>query len=206
MRGVSQARHVPVRLADGGRVLLRPLRAGEVQPLETVFEGLSQRSRQQRFLVPMPRLSGSARRSLTETDGHDHVAWVALLDGRPVGICRYIRTGHDTAEMAFEVVDAEQGRGIGTALVEAVTTVARAHGIIWLEATVEPGNEASLAMLARVGVRLSLRDGLLEGRGRLSLAGVVSRVDRHAVLSLASLVAAEVDAADGEQALPMRTA
>ena len=142
--------HVHVRLRDGGSVLLRPLVGGEVAVLETVFEGLSTRSRRQRFLVPMPRLPSGHRRALADVDGHRHVAWVALVDGEPVGICRYVRTAPDAAELAFEVVDAQQGRGIASALVDAVTTVARARGITWMEATVESGN---LASEARAGSR-----------------------------------------------------
>ena len=112
-----------------------------------------------------PRLPGSHRRTLTDVDGDRHVAWVALVDGEPVGICRYVRTALDVAELAFEVVDAHQGRGIGAALVDAVTTVARDNGIRWFEATVEPGNAASEALVARAGVRLFVSDGLLEGGG-----------------------------------------
>ena len=177
--------HVHVRLRDGGSVLLRPLVGGEVAVLETVFEGLSTRSRRQRFLVPMPRLPSGHRRALADVDGHRHVAWVALVDGEPVGICRYVTTAPDAAELAFEVVDAQQGRGIASALVDAVTTVARARGITWIEATVESGNLASEAVLARVGIELVLSDGLLEGRGELRPAPSRSRVNQRAVLALA---------------------
>ena len=176
--------HLRVRLRDGGSALLRPLVGGEVSVLENVFDGLSRRSRHQRFLVPMPRLPGSARRALADVDGHRHGAWVALVDGVPAGICRYVRTAPDTAEIAFEVVDAHQARGIGSALVDAVATVADAAGIRWLEATVAPDNRASIAVLDRIGVRLHPEDGHLEGRGRLRLPEP-ARVDRRAVLVLA---------------------
>ena len=178
--------HVTVRLADGGSVLLRPLSGGEVSVVETVFEGLSSQSRRRRFLVPMPRLPGGHRRALADVDGERHVAWVALVDGVPVGICRYVRTSPDAAELAFEVVDAHQGRGIGSALVDAVTTVARANGITWLEATVEPGNAASEALLARAGVRLVSVDGLLEGGGEPRPVRWSSPVNPRAVLALAA--------------------
>ncbi|WP_374455581.1 N-acetyltransferase family protein [Nocardioides sp.] len=177
--------HVNVRLEDGGSALLRPLSSGEVSVVEAVFEGMSSQSRHRRFLVPMPRLPGSHRRALADVDGDRHVAWVALVDGEPVGLCRYVRTSHATAELAFEVVDAHQGRGIGSALVDAVVTVAREHGIAYLEATVEPGNLASEALLSRVGIRLRPADGLLEGRGEPRVAPSGSRVNRRAVLALA---------------------
>jgi GNAT superfamily N-acetyltransferase len=178
--------HVRARLRDGGSALLRPLAGGEVSVLETVFEGLSRRSRRQRFLVPMPRLPSGHRRALADVDGDRHVAWVALVDGEPVGICRYVRTAPDAAELAFEVVDAQQGRGIASVLVDAVTTVARSRGITWMEALVEPGNLASEAVLARVGIELVLSDGVLEGRGELCPAPSPARVDRRAVLALAA--------------------
>ena len=197
--------HVNAQLTDGGWAALRPLRGGEIRLLEDVFEGLSPRSRQQRYLVPMTRLPGPTLRSLAHVDGHDHVAWVALVEGRPAGIARYLRTGHDTAEVAFEVVDAHQGRGIGSALVDAVTTVACASGIRWLEATVEPGNRASVALLGRLGIRLVHHDGLLEGRGRLRLLDRPKGVDRRAVLAVAAQVAAQVGG-DAETALAWQTA
>jgi RimJ/RimL family protein N-acetyltransferase len=185
MTTTSQHVHVHVRLKDGGSALLRPLAGGELDVLEAVFAGLSAQSRQRRFLVPMPRLPGSHRRTLTDVDGDRHVAWVALVDGEPVGICRYVRTALDVAELAFEVVDAHQGRGIGAALVDAVTTVARDNGIRWFEATVEPGNAASEALLARAGVRLFVSDGLLEGGGEPREVPATSAVSTRAVRALA---------------------
>ena len=184
-----RACHLRARLADGNGVVLRPLRAGESGILESVFQRLSPRSRQSRYLVSTPRLTSGARRILADVDGRDHVAWVAMVEGIPVGICRYIRTNPDTAELAFEVVDAEQRRGIASALVDAVTTVAQAHGIVWLEASVAPGNAGSVVLLARLGMSLVLRDGLLEGRARLRLMEP-ARVDRRAVLRLAEQEAA----------------
>ena len=176
------------RGADGGFAVLRPLRRGETRVLEQVFDGLSPRSRRQRYQVPTPRLSAFTRDILAEVDGRDHVAWVALVSGYPAGICRYVRTARDTAEVAFEVVDAEQGRGLGSALLDAVTTVACASRIEWVEAVAVPSNAASVALLAQVGVTLVFRDGLLEGRGRLRLLER-ARVNRRAVLTLAGHIA-----------------
>lgn len=174
-----------VRLADGSTTALRPLRRGEDQVLDEVFGGMSAHSRRQRFLVPMPRLPGASRRILADVDGDRHVAWVALVGGHPVGISRYFRTAPGMAEVAFEVVDGHQGRGIGAALLDALTTDAGAHGITTLEATVDPDNARSVALLTSVGIRLMPVDGLLEGRGPLRLMEP-ARVDRLAVLDLAA--------------------
>ena len=127
--------------------------------------------------------------ALTDVDGHHHVAWVAALGGRPVGIARYLLDDAGVAEVAFEVVDAYHGAGIGTALVDAVTTVAAARGVRRVRASVLPSNRPSRTLVARLGVRLVPADGLLEGEGPLRLLDP-PRVDRRAVVALACQVAA----------------
>ena len=173
------------RLPGGGSVVLRPLRRGKIRFLEDVFDGLSPRVAAAALPgADAPGCRGPTRRLLADVDGHDHVAWVALVDGRPAGICRYVRTTHDTAEVAFEVVDAEQGRGIGSALVDAVTTVACAHGVRWLEATVEPGNRASVAPPSRLGVRPCPTTACWRAAaGSASVVQPAPGLDRRAVLA-----------------------
>jgi GNAT superfamily N-acetyltransferase len=175
-------------LPDAGPVALRPLRHGESDPLHAVFDGLSPESRRGRYLMSVPSLSTPAVRVLTDVDGHRHIAWLASVAGRPVGIARCIRVSPDTAEIAYEVVDRHQGRGIGAALVDAVTTAARSRGVARLEATVHPGNRASIALLHRIGLSLRLSDGLLEGTGALRLLER-PRVDRRAVAAAARAAA-----------------
>src|SRR5262245_5091378 len=114
---------------DAGDALLRPLGDGEIEPLLAVFEGMSAESRYSRYFVPLERLTSSMLESLTHVDGDDHVAWLATIAGRPAGVARYIRTRPDTAEIAFEVVDAHQRRGLGAALLDVITTAACVKGI-----------------------------------------------------------------------------
>jgi RimJ/RimL family protein N-acetyltransferase len=168
----------------GGTALLRPLRVGEAAPLEAVFRALSPASRLDRYLTPVARLTPTMVTALSAVDGTDHVAWLASVDGAPAGIARYVRTALDTAEVALEVVDAHQGRGLGSVLLDTVTTVAAASGIRRVEATVGPDNHASRRLVAAIGVRL-IRDGAaLSGSGPLRLLDP-PRVDRNAVLCTA---------------------
>ena len=176
--------HVVARLAHGGLATLRPLRPGETESLLNVFESLSPASRASRYLTGMVRLPATMLTALAAVDGHDHVAWLAAVDGWPAGIARYVRVGADTAEIAFEVADAHQGRGLGTLLLDTVTTAAAARGVRRLRATVLPANEPSLRLLARLGIPLTLTDGLLEGEGPLRLLDP-ARVNRDAVVALA---------------------
>lgn len=181
--GPARADHVPVTLRDGGTALLRPLQPGETDPLLDVFEQMSPASRLSRYLVALPHLPAAMTSALTNVDGCRHVAWLAVVDARAAGIARAVRTGSDSAEVAFEVADRHQHRGVGSALLDAVTTVASARGVRRLEATALPDNDASVHLLRRLGLGWVAADDLLEGSGPLRLLDP-ARVDRHAVLTL----------------------
>ena len=183
-RGPEDTRHVSVPLVDGSVVSLRPLEVGETDPLEAVFDGLSWASRGDRYLVPVHRLTHAMRQALTAVDGQQHVAWLASVGGRPVGLARAVRTTPLSAEIAFEVVDHMQGRGVGAILLDTVTTVAAAVGVQRLRASVLPSNHRSVRLLVHVGLRLQLIDGLLEGEAPLRLMAP-ARIDRQAVVRVA---------------------
>jgi RimJ/RimL family protein N-acetyltransferase len=171
-------------LIRDGTAVLRPLKDGETEPLQQVFDGLSTDSRAARYLSPPAALTADLQRVLTAVDGRVHVAWLASIAGHPAGIARYIRVGPHTAEVAFEVVDEHQGRGLGTVLLDTVTTVAAAAGIQRLQAFVLGSNRASRHLLRLVGVQLSPGEGMLEADSPFSLM-TTARVNRPAVVRVA---------------------
>jgi RimJ/RimL family protein N-acetyltransferase len=134
---------------------IRRLADGERRPVLRVFEGLSERSRRLRFLGPKPVLGERDVEQLVDVGccGRQAVAAIDQATGEAVGIARYVRLGADrqTAEVAFEVVDAWQGRGVGRLLVDALADVAAEEGIRRLHATVAPDNRAALALMRRLG-------------------------------------------------------
>ena len=151
---------------------------------------MSAESRARRYLTGMVRLPSTALEALTDVDGHRHVAWLASEHGQPVGIARLVQDAAGVADVAVEVVDDHHGLGIGSALVDAVTTVAAARGVRRVRASLTPDNEPSRRLVTRIGVRLHVVDGLLEGEGRLRLLHP-PRIDRQAALALAGRVADE---------------
>ena len=181
---------VRISLPHGGTAQLRPLGDGESTPLLEVFAAMSSESRASRYLTAMPRLPDSFVRTLSATDGLVHVGWLASVDGRPAGIGRYVRMSEDpcTVDLAFEVVDAQQRRGLGAALLDTITTVAADHGVRRLRATALPENRASLRLLSRLGIPMSFDDGVMEGSAPLRLLDP-PRIDRRAVLELSRLSA-----------------
>jgi len=70
-----------VTLADGSRVLIRPIAPEDRDELVAGFERLSAESRYRRFFGPMVRLSERDLDRLTQVDHHDHEALVAIDAG-----------------------------------------------------------------------------------------------------------------------------
>ena len=134
-------------------ISVRTLRRDEGELLDTVFAGLSPRSRHLRFHSPVARMTAPVRRALLAVDGRDHVAVVAVsARGEPVGIARLLRDRlrPDEAEVAFEVVDAWQRRGVGRLLLTALADLAEPVGVRRVHALVLPENTAAMALLRSV--------------------------------------------------------
>ena len=77
-------------------------------------------------------------------------------DPEPVATARLVRLG-DSAEVALEVADAYQGRGIGSALTRLLVADALAAGVEEVTALMRGDNSAALALLRGVLGRLELR-------------------------------------------------
>ena len=142
-------------------VTIRPLRDRDTGTISALFDRLGPRSRERRFGGAKPRLSEQELTALARVDGERHVL-VAYVDGdpRPAGIARLARVG-DTAEIAFAVADAHQGRGIGSILGRELAADARAAGITTLRATVAGDNPPVVSLLMRIAgsLRATWRGG-----------------------------------------------
>jgi RimJ/RimL family protein N-acetyltransferase len=152
-------------------VCLHPLAPGDAETVLEVFAGLGPRSRERRFLAAKPRLAESDLQQLTAVDGHDHVALVAWSDHdhRPVGIARFVRdpVAPEAADVAVSVVDAWQGQGIGTMLLDALLRRAAELGVRRLTLVTAPDNRAVLRLLDRAPGTVSR---LHAGRGATEYA------------------------------------
>jgi GNAT superfamily N-acetyltransferase len=144
-------------------IALRRLRAGEREPVLEVFAGLSERSRWFRFLGSKPRLLESDVVRLVDVGccGREAVVAIDPQTGETVGIARFIRDeGMPEAEVAFEVVDEWQGRGVGKRLLAELAELAREQKIFRFRALIASGNAASFALMRGLGeVLVQRRDG-----------------------------------------------
>jgi RimJ/RimL family protein N-acetyltransferase len=145
-------------LRDGTPAMIWPLLPTDGQALREMFRRLSPESRQRRFLSALSDLDDAMiQRLVGQVDGVHHIALVLVVlppDGEewPVGVARLVQDPADpaSAEVAFTVADEWQGRGVGTALAEALIQ-RRPAAVTRLRADVEMENLASLALLTRSG-------------------------------------------------------
>jgi GNAT superfamily N-acetyltransferase len=147
-------------LPDGTAVRLRSIEPFDKALLAAGMAALSPRSRAQRFLSPKSRLTAAELRYLTEVDGHDHFAIVAVLEQDPtvlVGVGRFVRgpLWPDEAEAAITVGDPWQGMGMGRRIGEALADAARARGIRRFTATLLGTNATAHALFESISRRVS---------------------------------------------------
>jgi GNAT superfamily N-acetyltransferase len=149
-------RGAQIELRDGSRVRIRQGHHTDCDLLVRGFERLGRESRYRRFLTPMRDLGEKTVRYMTELDHHDHEAMIALDEQGQEGIgdAFYVRDAErpDTAEVAVTVVDAWQGRGLGTLLLESICARARDEGIRTFTALMLARNGAMMHLFERLGL------------------------------------------------------
>ena len=131
-RLAANAAPVPVTLRKGTRVVLRPLLPADRDRVAAVLATESPESLRRRFFtpgLPGPRVIDY----LVNINYVDHFAWGVAAEGgsRGVGAARYVRLpdNPECANVAFNVVDEYQGRGLGTLLLGALAAAATSAGI-----------------------------------------------------------------------------
>jgi RimJ/RimL family protein N-acetyltransferase len=134
---------------------MRQVQPDDAPALVRAYANLGEQSRYRRFFTVMPELPEATLKAAVEVDHTDHEALVAvpLLSTEIVGECRFIRLPDqpDTAEVGVTVVDAWQGRGLGSALLARLSERALEAGIEYFTAEVLAENRTMLALLPSLG-------------------------------------------------------
>ncbi len=143
------------QLRDGSPVEIRALRPNDEAGMLAAIERTDTKSLQRRFFAMKRKFSDEERNFFMKVDFNHHVALVAVAqeDGKPtiIGGGRYIVFEPRRAEMAFVVVDAWQGRGIGSLLMRHLIKIASEAGLQELTAEVLPDNTAMLKVFSKYG-------------------------------------------------------
>jgi RimJ/RimL family protein N-acetyltransferase len=146
-------------------VAVRPLGRSEAAPVLEVFAGMSADSRRMRFLTAVPVMTDSMLQRLTDVDHDVHGCWIATVGAEAVALGRYVRMDETpgTAEVALDVVDGYQGRGLGKLLLEVVGAAAADVGVTSLYWVMDPANTRIRRLADPLGGRFTLEYDALEG-------------------------------------------
>jgi acyl-CoA synthetase (NDP forming)/RimJ/RimL family protein N-acetyltransferase len=152
-----------VVLRDGGVAHVRPIRPQDADAVQRFHAGQSAESIYLRFFAPVHELPARDLKRFTEVDHNDRVALVATIGDRIVGIARYERTEPAVADVAFNIADSDQGRGIGSVLLEHLAAAARERAVRRFVADVLPQNRRMLSVFEEAGYEITQRydDGVI---------------------------------------------
>jgi len=119
------------------------------------LEETSAQSLQRRFFVTKRHFSERERAFFMEPDFRNHVALVACTEEASrsmiIGGGRYVIFEPGRAEAAFVVIDAWQGRGVGSVLMRHLIKIANEAGLKELTAEVLPENKAMIKVFGKFG-------------------------------------------------------
>ncbi len=184
-----------VVLRDGTVAHLRPIRPDDDDGLRRFHAAQSDESIYLRFFAPLKMLSDSDVFRFTNVDHVDRVALVVTMREEIIGIGRYDRIDPRSAEVAFNISDHYQGKGIGSVLLEHLAAIAQEFGIARFTAEVLPQNRKMLAVFSDAGydVKRHIEDGVVEVGFDIeptdqSKAVAMSREHRAESLSVHSLL------------------
>jgi acyl-CoA synthetase (NDP forming)/RimJ/RimL family protein N-acetyltransferase len=152
-------------LADGSTVEIRRACADDAEAVRELHANLSPDNAYFRFFSLSSQAPEREATRVCRPADDRHLALLALLSGRLVGVATYEATrdpGH--AEIAFAVSDDMHGRGIATLLLEHLVSVARQRNLTALEAVTLPDNYAMQQVFADAGLTVQRRfaDGTVE--------------------------------------------
>src|SRR6185312_10931375 len=186
-----------VVLRDGGTAHLRPIVPADAEALQAFHVGQSESSIYLRFFTFKAKLSTRELARFTNVDYVNRVAFVTTIGDEIIGIGRYDRLDNPAeAEVAFNISDAHQGRGLGSILLEHLAAAARENGISKFSAEVLPENRKMITVFNDAGyeVRRHFDDGVVALEFSLdpterSRAVMASREHRAEAKSVAALLA-----------------
>ena len=159
---IDAARYSAIEtLRDGRRVEIRALRPEDRSALAAAVDRASTQSLYRRFFAVKRFFTERETDFFVNVDFVDHVVLVAVVDedgqAAIVGSSRYVLVQPGKAEVAFAVIDAYQGQGVGSALMRHLAAISREAGLQQLVADVLPENIPMLRLFQKCGCRMNTR-------------------------------------------------
>ena len=151
-------------LRTGRTVEIRAQRSEDREGMRAAITRSSSASLHRRFFAVRREFSEKETDYFLDIDFVNHVALVVVANdgGEPtiVGGGRYVVVQPGQAEVAFAIIDAYQGLGVGSALMRHLATLGREAGLHEFTAEVLSDNVPMLNVFERSGLTMSTeRDG-----------------------------------------------
>jgi ribosomal protein S18 acetylase RimI-like enzyme len=146
-------------LRDGRRLTIRSFQTADSEALAAAVKRTSAETLYRRFFAVKRHFSQRETDFFLNVDFVAHVALIAEVDeaGRAtiVGAGRYVVVAPGKAEVAFMVIDAYQGQGIGKQLLRHLAVIARGAELREFVAEVLPENGSMLKVFEKSGLRVN---------------------------------------------------
>jgi acyl-CoA synthetase (NDP forming)/RimJ/RimL family protein N-acetyltransferase len=152
-----------VVLRDGSVAHVRPILPTDADRLRRFHAGQSAESIYLRFFAPLKTLSDKDVARFTQVDYDWRVALVVTVNGEIIGVARYDRIDGTTAEVAFHISDAHQGKGVGSVLLEHLAAIGQECGVAKFVADVLPQNRKMIQVFTEAGYEVNYHfdDGVI---------------------------------------------
>ena len=136
-------------------VHVRPVHDGDAEAIRAMHGRMSSRSLYLRYFSAVDEISETQLRVYTDVDHVRRVCLVAVSAALIVGAGSYHADPHhpDRAEVAFAVQDDQQGRGLGSILLEHLAAAAQERGIARFTAEVLSENRPMMRVFWTPGTR-----------------------------------------------------
>ncbi|MFH0860583.1 MAG: GNAT family N-acetyltransferase [Candidatus Altiarchaeota archaeon] len=150
---------VEVKLRDGSRVRLRPIRKDDVGGMVDLFHRFSEETIQQRFFESIEDMTEEKAQYYVNVDYKDTYALVAELPRKKqlIGVARYMGSDGE-AEFAIVIADEWQNRGLGTIMFKHLIRIARENGLKKLIGIVYKSNPRMIHIIEKTGLHLTVSE------------------------------------------------
>lgn len=199
-----------VVLRDGSIGHVRPITPEDADGIRRFHSAQSAESIYLRFFAPIKELSDRDVHRFTHVDHTTRVALVVVVGNDIVGIGRFDTLDDPkVAEVAFNISDAYQGKGVGSVLLEHLAAIAQEQGVMRFVADVLPQNRKMMKVFTDAGYEVAhhFDDGVIaveftiEPTAR-SQAVQLAREHRSEAQSMSRLLAPESVAVVGVSRRP----
>ena len=145
-----------VVLRDGSIGHVRPITPADADAIHRFHDAQSAESIYLRFVAPIKHLSDRDVHRFTHVDHTTRVALVVVVGDDIVGIGRFDTLDDPkVAEVAFNISDHYQGKGVGSVLLEHLAAIAQEQGVTRFVADVLPQNRKMMKVFTDAGYEVA---------------------------------------------------